>query len=225
MSMPSPRRRLEQRACLPAARSSPADALPPRAAAPPAALRRRRRQEPSSIEKVAEIDEHIGCAMSGLTADAKTLIDHARAETQSHRFSYNEPMPLESCTQSLCDLALRFGEDTEDGGGGMSRPFGVALLVAGWDAHGPVLYHTDPSGTYVKYHAKAIGSGSEGAQTALQEGYRPDLSLAEAEVLALATLKQVMEEKVTATNVDIARVAPRYHLYTADEVTAVIARL
>lgn len=28
---------------------------------------------------------------------------------QSHRFSYNEPMPVESCTQSLCDLALRFG--------------------------------------------------------------------------------------------------------------------
>lgn len=42
----------------------------------------------------------------------------------------------------------------------------------------------------------AIGSGSEGAQTALQEAYKPELSLAEAEVLALATLKQVMEEKV-----------------------------
>ena len=26
------------------------------------------------------------------------------------RFSYNEPMSVESCTQSLCDLALRFGE-------------------------------------------------------------------------------------------------------------------
>ena len=74
--------------------------------------------------------------MSGLTADAKTLIDHARAETQAHRFSYNEAMPVESCTQSLCDLALRFGEDSE---GGMSRPFGVALLVAGWDEHGPTL--------------------------------------------------------------------------------------
>ena len=39
-------------------------------------------QEPKSIEKVAEIDEHIGCAMSGLTADARTLIDHGRVETQ-----------------------------------------------------------------------------------------------------------------------------------------------
>lgn len=181
--------------------------------------------EPSSIEKVAEIDEHIGVAMSGLTADARTLIDHGRVETQQHRFTYNEPMPLESVTQSLCDLALRFGEDDNDEGG-MSRPFGVALLVAGWDAEGgPVLFHTDPSGTYVKYDAKAIGSGSEGAQTALQESYRKDMTLKEAEVLALSTLKQVMEEKVTATNVDIARVAPKWHLYTPEEVEEVISRL
>ncbi len=45
-----------------------------------------------------------------------------------------------------------------------SRPFGVALLVAGWqEGEGPVLYHTDPSGMFVQYDAKAIGSGSEGA--------------------------------------------------------------
>ena len=43
-------------------------------------------------------------------------------------------------------------------------------------------YHTDPSGTFVQYEAKAIGSGSEGAQTALQEGYRKDMTLKEAEV-------------------------------------------
>lgn len=35
---------------------------------------------------------------------------------QQHRFTYNEPMPVESCTQSLCDLALRFGEDGEEAG-------------------------------------------------------------------------------------------------------------
>ena len=47
-----------------------------------------------------------------------------------------------------------------------SRPFGVALLVAGFEkGQGPVLYHTDPSGMFVEYDAKAIGSGSEGAQT------------------------------------------------------------
>ena len=36
---------------------------------------------------------------------------------QQHRFSYNEAMPVESCTQALSDLALRFGEDDDEEGG------------------------------------------------------------------------------------------------------------
>jgi 20S proteasome subunit alpha 5 len=38
--------------------------------------------EPSSIEKILEIDAHIGCSMSGLTADSRTMIEHARVEAQ-----------------------------------------------------------------------------------------------------------------------------------------------
>ena len=114
-------------------------------------------QEASSVEKLAEIDSHIGCAMSGLSADARTLIDHARSESQYHRFTFNEPMKVDSLTQAVCDLALRFGESGEENT--MSRPFGVALLVAGWDKHGPALYHTDPSGTFTRFDAKAIGAG------------------------------------------------------------------
>ena len=34
------------------------------------------------MEKIMEIDEHIGCAMSELIADAHTLVEHARVETQ-----------------------------------------------------------------------------------------------------------------------------------------------
>jgi 20S proteasome alpha/beta subunit len=29
-----------------------------------------------------EIDEHVGCAMGGLVADARTLVEHAHVETQ-----------------------------------------------------------------------------------------------------------------------------------------------
>jgi 20S proteasome subunit alpha 5 len=44
----------------------------------------------------------------------------------------------------------------------MSRPFGVALLLAGIDETGVHLYHTDPSGTYSEWSAKAIGGGEQG---------------------------------------------------------------
>jgi 20S proteasome subunit alpha 5 len=96
--------------------------------------------ETSSVEKIVEIDAHIGCAMSGLQADARSMVEHARVESQNHAFNYNEPLRVESCTQAICDLALRFGEGAEGEESIMSRPFGVALLIAGYDEDGPSLY-------------------------------------------------------------------------------------
>jgi 20S proteasome subunit alpha 5 len=168
--------------------------------------------------------------MSGLTADARTMIDHARIETQNHRFTYNEPMTTESCTQSICNLALRFGEDDEDDEGeegGMSRPFGVALLIAGVDEKGPCLYHTDPSGTFVRYEAKAIGAASEGAQTTLQEKYEKNMTLEEAEDLAIIILKQVMEFKINPKNVEIGSVTvkdPTFRIYSESKIEKIIKR-
>lgn len=127
--------------------------------------------ETSSVEKIVEIDRHIGCAMSGLQADARSMVEHARVESQNHAFHYNEPLRVESCTQAICDLALRFGEGAEGEDAIMSRPFGVALLIAGYDEDGPQLYHAEPSGTFYRYDAKAIGSGSEGAQAELQNEF------------------------------------------------------
>lgn len=154
--------------------------------------------EPESIEKIMEVDSHLGCSMSGLTADARTLIDHARIETQNHRFTYDTPMTVEATTQSICDLALGFGEGGEKSmvrqpppfppssppvpracvlllwghlgrayaqrfvAREQSRPYGVALLLAGVDdKDGPVLYHTDPSGTFVRFKAGGFAWGME----------------------------------------------------------------
>jgi len=184
--------------------------------------------EPSSIEKVMEIDFHIGCAMSGLTADARTLIDHARVEAQNYNFTYDEPMSVESVTQAICDLALRFGEDRDEEEA-MSRPFGVALLLGGVDKkEGPCLYHADPSGTLLRYSAKAIGSGSEGAQQELETKYHKSLTLKEAEKLALTVLKQVMEEKLDATNVEIAVISTadkQFRVYSKEQLQIIISTL
>ena len=48
----------------------------------------------------------------------------------------------------------------------------------------------DPSGTFTRYDAKAIGAGSEGAQTALQEQFHKKLTIEEAEKMAVSILKQ-----------------------------------
>lgn len=191
--------------------------------------------DPSSIEKILEIDTHMGCAMSGLTADARTLVDHARVEAQNHWFTYNERMPVESNVHSISDLALDFSvTDRKDKDRKtMSRPFGVALLVAGVDPiDGPSLWNTEPSGTYTKYQACAIGSAQEGATNLLQEQYNKDMTLADAEILGLTVLRQVMEEKLTSTNIEVSVVKKepnpkdvKFTLKTKDEVEDVIRRL
>ncbi|XP_034933630.1 proteasome subunit alpha type-5 [Chelonus insularis] len=179
--------------------------------------------EPTTIEKIVEVDKHIGCAGSGLMADSRMMIDRARAECQNHWFIYNEKMSVESVAQAVSNLAIQFG-DSDDDGSAMSRPFGVAILFAGIDEKGPQLFHMDPSGTFVQFDAKAIGSGSEGAQQSLQEVYHKSMTLKEAIKSALTILKQVMEEKLNETNVELMTMTPEsmYHMYTKEELQEVI---
>jgi 20S proteasome subunit alpha 5 len=127
----------------------------------------------------------------------------------------------------VCDLALGFGEGGKKEQKTMSRPFGVALLMAGYDAKdGAKLFFSDPSGTYLQYKAKAIGAGSEGAQSTLQDKYRDDMTLVDAEDLAMEILKQVMEDKIGTLNVEMASItAAGFHVLNAAELDVIIRRL
>lgn len=88
-------------------------------------------------------------------------------------------------------------------------------------------YHAEPSGTFYRYDAKAIGSGSEGAQAELQNEFHKSLTLPEAETLVLKTLKQVMEEKLDSKNVQLASVTKDrgFRIYTDQEMAEVVSRL
>lgn len=183
--------------------------------------------EPTTIEKIVKVDKHLAIAFSGLTADSKILIERARVEAQSHVFSHDNHMPIESVAQSVSNLAIQFGDSDHDGSA-LSRPFGVALLFAGNDPkEGPQLFHMDPSGTYVQFDAKAIGSGSEGAQQSLQEVYHRGMTLKEATKSAMTILKQVMEEKLNETNVEVSTITKEdgFKLLGVEELLANIGEL
>ena len=61
------------------------------------------------------------------------------------------------------------------------RPFGVGLLVIGYDKTGPHVYQTCPSANYYEYKSYAIGARSQSAKTYLERHYETfdDLSLDE----------------------------------------------
>ena len=185
---------------------------------------------PESIEKILEVDTHLGAAASGMTADARTLIDHARVAAQNHRFTYNEPLGVGACADALCDAALRFSrtEKAKKGEERMSRPYGVAVLLAGVERGEAKLYYADPSGSATQYLAKAIGAGAENAQAVLREKYNRSLTVGEAEKLAVETLKGVMEEKIAPENVEMAIARTdtgRFEIYSRERIAEILATL
>ena len=159
-----------------------------------------------AIEKVSKVDSHIAVTFAGLIADSRTLVERAQMESQNFWFTYNRKIRVEDVTQSVANLALQFGDD--DAKASMSRPFGVAMLFAGVDQAGPQLFHLDPSGTFIDCLAKSIGAASDGAEQSLKEKYTESLTLVEAEKIALWILRQVMEEKLTSSNVEIVTITP-----------------
>jgi 20S proteasome subunit alpha 5 len=79
------------------------------------------------------IDDHLGCAPSGLSSYVWTLVEQARPETQNHRFTYVEPMPVEAVVPSVADQALDFSDSDKEKKRSMARPFEFALLIAGFE--------------------------------------------------------------------------------------------
>ncbi len=165
-------------------------------------------QIPSSIENIMKINENAICTYSGLRSDARALIETARVEAANHWFNFNEPMPVEAISLAVCDMALSFAEkkkrEKKDKERGVSRPYGVAVIIAGIDADGePRLFKNDPSGNYVRYKACCIGQGGENGMTTLQSNYREDMSFDDAILLAGKVLKENLEKKIDKNNCEI----------------------
>jgi len=181
-----------------------------------------------STEKMYKVDEHVACAVAGITADANILITYARQAAQRYFFAYQEPMPLEQLLQTICDLKQSY---TQFGG---LRPFGVSFLFAGWDAHfGFQLYQSDPSGNYGGWKAKSIGANHQSAQSILKTDYKSveETSMEDALLLAVKVLSKTMDttaptpekmEFATLTRDDKGNVI--YHVLTKDELEALLKR-
>lgn len=73
------------------------------------------------------------------------------------------------------------------------RPFGVSLLMAGYDENGPQLYQIDPSGSYFAWKASAIGKNMVNAKAFLEKRYSEEMELEDAVHTALLTLKEGFE--------------------------------
>jgi len=178
--------------------------------------------ESKSIEKIFQIDEHIGCATSGLVSDARVLVDYARVVAQINKVTYAEKINIETLVKRICDFKQNY---TQYGG---VRPFGTALLVAGVDNQGCHLFETDPSGALVSYKAGSIGAGRNAVMDLFEEEYQENLAMDEAIMLGLRALKKATEEAALSTKaieIGLIKVGESFRRLEDSEVEKFVSKL
>lgn len=159
------------------------------------ALKRAPSELSAHQKKILPIDDHVGVSIAGLTADARLLCNFMRNECLNSRWSLNKPLPISRLVSMIGSKSQiptqRYGR----------RPFGVGLLVAGYDAKGPHIYQTCPSANYYDCKAMAIGARSQSARTYLEKQLEnlPDCSLEDLVKHGLRALRDTLPSEVDLT--------------------------
>jgi len=155
----------------------------------------------SSVKKISYITSNIGLVYSGMGPDSRVLVKKGRKAAQKYFRFYKDPIPISQLVRELASVMQDF---TQSGG---VRPFGVSLLIAGFDDEGPQLYQVDPSGSYWAWKAAAIGKNMVNARTFLEKRYNDDIELEDAIHTALLTLKEGFDGQMTEKNTEVAIVS------------------
>ncbi|XP_071631387.1 proteasome subunit alpha type-1-like [Temnothorax longispinosus] len=168
-------------------------------------------------KKIIPIDKHMGISISGLTADARILSRYMRTECLNYKYAHDDTLPVGRLITSLGNKMQTCTQRYD------RRPYGVGLLVAGYDDQGPHIYQTCPSANYFDCKAMAIGSRSQSARTYLEKHLSEFLSCDLDELVkhGLRALRDTLSNEVdlSVKNVSIGIVGKGYDFTILDETT------
>ncbi|BAT82771.1 proteasome subunit alpha type-1-B-like [Vigna umbellata] len=170
----------------------------------------------SHQKKIFKVDNHIGVAIAGLTADGRVLSRYMRSECINYNYTYESPLPVGRLVVQLADKAQVCTQRS------WKRPYGVGLLVAGLDESGAHLYYNCPSGNYFEYQAFAIGSRSQAAKTYLERRFDNFMGSSREDLIKdalIATRESLQGEKLRSSVCTIAVVGVGEPFHILDQET------
>ncbi len=150
----------------------------------------------TSIEKVFQVDDHIGASATGFLMDGRVLIERAQLMAQQHRVTYDSNIDVISLVKEIANMKQAF---TQYGG---ARPFGVSILFVGVDDEGPQLYLTDVTGIYFQYKATAIGEAEEQLRPIMEKEYDDNITIEQGIKMGVNALKQVFGKEFDVERLD-----------------------
>lgn len=190
------------------------------------ALKRNVEELGSYQKKIIKVDDHVGIALAGLAPDARVLSNYLRKLAMNSKLVFNRPLPTSKAVLLIADKAQ---ENTQLYG---SRPYGVGLLVAGWDETGAHLYEFQPSGSVLEYYGTAIGARSQAARTYLERNLETIRSCEHIEDLIVHglnalrdTLSQDMELTIRNTSVSVVGKDQSFTVYDDEDVQQWLSKL
>ena len=151
---------------------------------------------PESVEKIYQVDDHVGATATGYLMDGRILIERAQLIAQQHRVTYDNVIDTRSLVKEICNVKQAV---TQYGG---ARPFGISILFVGVDDGIPALFETEPTGMFFQYKATAIGEGDTEIKKIFEKEYRENMSVEDGFSLAVKALKKVLEKDFDIKRVD-----------------------
>lgn len=156
---------------------------------------------PESAMKVFEVDEHVMATAAGIASDARVLVDRARLLSQQHRVSYGTPIDPISVIQMIADNKQAY---TQYGG---SRPYGVAVMIAGVSKGKSHLYTSDITGNFFAYKANSIGENDEQVKEELRKGVSEDMTMDEGVKFVMKIFKDLLGKNFEISRFDVGMIS------------------
>mmetsp|Transcript_9256 Transcript_9256/g.32156 ORF Transcript_9256/g.32156 Transcript_9256/m.32156 type:complete len:249 (+) Transcript_9256:199-945(+) len=144
---------------------------------------------PGTGRRVYAVDRHSGAAASGLTPDARVVVQRARSECQQYKNFYGGLIPANVLADRLASYLHLFTLYW------YLRPMGAGVLLATYDKDGPSLYLLETSGEAHRYFGTAIGKGRQGAKTEIEKLKLDQMTCREGVMAVAKIVYQVHDEK------------------------------
>ncbi|MFZ8792416.1 MAG: archaeal proteasome endopeptidase complex subunit beta [Acidilobaceae archaeon] len=133
-----------------------------------------------AARKIFVVDERAAVAFAGLYGDVSGLIRLLQADISAYKLIANAPVTIRSIAKRLSILMYSY----------KWFPFFVETLVGGVESDGtPRLYVLDPLGSILEEEYAAVGSGATVAFGFLENNYRPDMTVDDAEKVAISAVR------------------------------------
>lgn len=154
----------------------------------------------TSITHLFSITEYLGLLATGITADARSLVQQARSEAAEFRFKWGYEMPVDVLAKWIADKSQIYTQHA------YMRPLGVAAMILGIDEEkGPQLFKCDPAGHFFGHKATSAGLKEQEAINFLEKKMKNDAAFSYEETVqtAISALQSVLQEDFKATEIEV----------------------